>query len=132
MTLSPALAALADASFVSLTTFRKTGAGVSTPVWIAEDAGELIVTTPRRSGKVKRLRNDPHVTLVPCDRRGRVAEGAQSVDAVARIVSDHDTVERLGRIFLRKYRLEYRVFMMIERLVSRGDRTRVMLRISDS
>jgi hypothetical protein len=61
-----------------------------------------------------------------------VAEGAQSVDAVARIVSDHDTVERLGRIFLRKYRLEYRVFMVIERLVSRGDRTRVMLRISDS
>ena len=131
MTLSPALAALSDASFVSLTTFRKTGVGVSTPVWIARDGADLIVTTPRKSGKVKRLRNDPRVTLVPCDRRGRVADGATVLEAEANIVSDTDTVERLGRVFLRKYRLEYRVFMVIERIVSRGDRTRVMLRIAD-
>lgn len=130
MTLSPALADLAGASFVSLTTFRKTGVGVSTPVWIARDGDDLIVTTPRKSGKVKRLRNDPRVTLVPCDRRGRVQEGAAVVEGTARIVSDEDTVERLGRVFLGKYRLEYRIFMVIERLVSRGDRTRVMLRIS--
>ena len=130
MTLSPALADLSSASFVSLATFRKTGVGVSTPVWIAQDGDDLIVTTPRTSGKVKRLRNDPRVTLVPCDRRGRVKEGAPVVEASARIVSDEDTVERLGRVFLGKYRLEYRVFMVIERLVSRGDRTRVMLRIS--
>jgi PPOX class probable F420-dependent enzyme len=130
MTLSPALADLADASFVSLTTFRRTGVGVSTPVWIARDGDDLIVTTPRKSGKVKRLRNDPRVTLVPCDRRGRVQEGATVVEGTARIVSDEDTVERLGRVFLGKYRLEYRIFMVIERLVSRGDRTRVMLRIS--
>ncbi|KQQ10002.1 PPOX class F420-dependent oxidoreductase [Rathayibacter sp. Leaf296] len=130
MTLSPALADLAGASFVSLTTFRKTGVGVSTPVWIARDGDDLIVTTPRKSGKVKRLRNDPRVTLVPCDRRGRAQEGAPVVEGTARIVSDEDTVERLGRVFLGKYRLEYRVFMVIERLVSRGDRTRVMLRIS--
>ena len=131
MTLSPALAALSDASFVSLTTFRKTGVGVSTPVWIAREGADLIVTTPRTSGKVKRLRNDPRVTLVPCDRRGRVADGATALEAEAHIVSDTDTVERLGRVFLRKYRLEYRVFMVIERIVSRGDRTRVMLRIAD-
>jgi PPOX class probable F420-dependent enzyme len=131
MTLSPALAALSDASFVSLTTFRKTGVGVSTPVWIARDGADLIVTTPRKSGKVKRLRNDPRVTLVPCDRRGRVVDRASVLEAEAHIVSDADTVERLGRVFLRKYRLEYRVFMVIERIVSRGDRTRVMLRIAD-
>ncbi|MWV51193.1 PPOX class F420-dependent oxidoreductase [Rathayibacter sp. VKM Ac-2803] len=131
MTLSPALAALADESFVSLTTFRKTGAGVSTPVWIARDGAELIITTPRKSGKVKRLRNDPRVTLVPCDRRGRVKEGAPVVEASARIVSDEETVERLGRVFARKYRLEYRVFLFIEGIVTRGDRTRVMLRLSD-
>jgi hypothetical protein len=47
-------------------------------------------------------------------------------------VSDQDTVERLGRIFARKYRLEYRVFLFIEGIVTRKDRTRVMLRISDS
>lgn len=122
MPLSSALSPLGDASFVSLTTFRKNGVGVSTPVWIARDGDELIVTTPRRSGKVKRLRNDPRVTLAPCDRRGRVADGAAVVEA---------EVERLGRVFLGKYRLEYRIFMLIERLVSRDDRTRVMLRLTD-
>ncbi|SMH28558.1 hypothetical protein SAMN06295885_0204 [Rathayibacter oskolensis] len=131
MTLSPALSALADESFVSLTTFRRSGVGVSTPVWISRDGTELIVTTPRKSGKVKRLRNDPRVTLVPCDRRGRVKEGAAVVEGSARIVSDEETVERLGKVFARKYRLEYRVFLFIEGIVTRGDRTRVMLRISD-
>ncbi|AZZ56286.1 PPOX class F420-dependent oxidoreductase [Rathayibacter iranicus] len=131
MPLSPALAALSDASFVSLTTFRKNGVGVSTPVWIARDGDELIVTTPRHSGKVKRLRNDPRVTLVPCDRRGRVADRAAVLEADATIDADTAEVERLGLVFLSKYRLEYRVFMLIERLVSRGDRTRVMLRVTD-
>lgn len=131
MPLSPALSSLGDASFVSLTTFRKNGVGVSTPVWIARDGDELIVTTPRRSGKVKRLRNDPRVTLAPCDRRGRVADGAAVVEANATIEADEAEVERLGRVFLGKYRLEYRTFMLIERLVSRGDRTRVMLRLTD-
>ncbi|MHC2185711.1 PPOX class F420-dependent oxidoreductase [Rathayibacter agropyri] len=131
MPLSSALSSLGDASFVSLTTFRKNGVGVSTPVWIARDGDELIVTTPRRSGKVKRLRNDPRVTLAPCDRRGRVADGAAVVEANATIEADEAEVERLGRVFLRKYRFEYRTFMLIERLVSRGDRTRVMLRLTD-
>lgn len=131
MPLSPALSSLGDASFVSLTTFRRNGAGVSTPVWIARDGDELIVTTPRRSGKVKRLRNDPRVTLAPCDRRGQVADGAAVVEANATIEADEAEVERLGRVFLGKYRLEYRTFMLIERLISRGDRTRVMLRLTD-
>lgn len=131
MPLSSALSSLGDASFVSLTTFRKNGVGVSTPVWIARDGDELIVTTPRRSGKVKRLRNDPRVTLAPCDRRGRVADAAAVVEANATIEADEAEVERLGRVFLRKYQFEYRTFMLIERLVSRGDRTRVMLRLTD-
>ncbi|WKK72243.1 hypothetical protein Q0F99_04385 [Rathayibacter oskolensis] len=71
------------------------------------------------------------MTLVPCDRRGRVQEGAPVIEASARIVSDEDTVERLGGVFARKYRLEYRVFLFIERIATRGDRTRVMLRLSD-
>lgn len=100
-------------------------------MWIARDGDELIVTTPRRSGKVKRLRNDPRVTLVPCDRRGRVADRAAVLEADATIDADTAEVERLGLVFLSKYRLEYRVFMLIERLVSRGDRTRVMLRVTD-
>jgi PPOX class probable F420-dependent enzyme len=131
MPLSQDLTALADERFVSLTTFRKSGEAVSTPVWIARDGDELIVTTPRRSGKVKRLRNDARVTLIPCDRRGRVSDYAVPIEAAARIDADTGEVERLGRVFLAKYRLEYRLFLLIEGLATRADRTRVMLRVAD-
>jgi PPOX class probable F420-dependent enzyme len=122
--------ALAGEPFVSLTTFRKTGIPVSTPVWIARDGAELVVTTPKESGKVKRIRNSGRVELAPCDRRGRVSAGAATHAGHAVIQSDTATVERLGTVFLRKYRLEYRVFLFIERLVARGNKPRVILRIT--
>ncbi|NQX28367.1 PPOX class F420-dependent oxidoreductase [Microbacteriaceae bacterium VKM Ac-2854] len=122
--------ALAGESFVSLTTFRTTGVPVSTPVWIARDGAELVVTTPKESGKVKRIRNSGRVELTPCDRRGRVTPGAATQSGHAVIQSDAATVERLGTVFLRKYRLEYRIFLFIERLVARGNKPRVILRIA--
>ena len=48
------LLALADHRFVSLTTFRRSGAPVSTPVWASRDGDLLVVLTPVGSGKVKR------------------------------------------------------------------------------
>ena len=56
-----AFAALGGVSFVSLTTFRRNGAPVSTPVWVAADGDDLVVLTPTASGKVRRLRNDARV-----------------------------------------------------------------------
>ncbi|MDT7579905.1 MAG: uncharacterized protein QOK35_1169, partial [Pseudonocardiales bacterium] len=51
----PTLAEMADEQFVSLSTFRRSGAPVATPVWIARDGDALVVTTIADSGKVKRL-----------------------------------------------------------------------------
>ena len=58
--------------YISLTTFRKNGAGVSTPVWFGEDAGKLYVMTRSDSGKYKRLRNNPRVQIAPCTMRGKI------------------------------------------------------------
>ena len=61
---------LAGEQFVSLTTFRRDGTPVPTPVWIAQDGdAPLVVTTPAGTGKVKRLRHDPRVELRTCNRR---------------------------------------------------------------
>ncbi|MDF2443535.1 MAG: epsilon-lactone hydrolase, partial [Subtercola sp.] len=103
------LLALTGESFASLTTFRKTGVPVSTPVWVARDGDALLVVTPSESGKVKRLRNNTRVELRPCDRRGRVAEGAVTVTGEAGIVGDPAEVERLTGMFRAKYGFEYRV-----------------------
>lgn len=40
--------------YISLTTFRKNGAAVHTPVWFGEEAGKLYVMTRSDSGKYKR------------------------------------------------------------------------------
>lgn len=123
---------LGDENFVSLTTFRKTGEGVSTPVWIAREGDTLIVTTPRTSGKVKRLRNNSRVELRPCNRTGKVADDAPVVTATAEIIDDPDAVERMSETFLAKYKLEYRIFMWIERRGKEGQAGRVKLVLRDS
>jgi PPOX class probable F420-dependent enzyme len=118
---------IVDERFVSLTTYRKNGDGVATTVWIAGDAGALLVVTPTESGKVKRLRNNPRVQLVPCSRSGKVEPGAQPVEGTAEIVADSPA---LRDAFKRKYGFEYKVIMAIERIVARRQKPRVMLRIT--
>ena len=58
--------------YISLTTFRKTGVGVPTPVWFGEDDGKLYVMTRSDMGKAKRIRNNPEVRVAPCTIGGRV------------------------------------------------------------
>ena len=79
--------------YVSLTTYRKSGVGVPTAVWHAVDGGELFIWTSPDSGKVKRIRNNGTVDLSPCDRRGRVADGAPTVRGTARLLNQADTDE---------------------------------------
>jgi PPOX class probable F420-dependent enzyme len=70
--------------YISLTTFRKTGAGVATPVWFGEEDGKLYVMTRSDMGKAKRIRNNPQVRVAPCTIRGTVT-GAE-IAATARIL----------------------------------------------
>jgi uncharacterized protein len=58
--------------YISLTTFRKNGAGVATPVWFGEDGDKLYVMTRSDMGKMKRIRNSPQVRVAPCTMRGKV------------------------------------------------------------
>ena len=64
--------AIAGQKYISLTTFRKTGVGVPTPVWFGEDNGKLYVMTRSDMGKTKRIRNNPQVKVAPCTIRGKV------------------------------------------------------------
>jgi uncharacterized protein len=76
--------------YISLTTFRKNGAGVPTPVWFGEDNGKLYVMTRSDMGKTKRIRNNPRVTVAPCTIRGRVT--GPEITATARLLPTEDHV----------------------------------------
>ena len=77
--------------YMSLATFRRSGAEVATPVWFAAADGRLYVFTAEQSGKVKRLRHSS---------RARVALGCAGAsprrvaEATARIVTEPRAIER--------------------------------------
>jgi PPOX class probable F420-dependent enzyme len=100
--------------YANLTTFRRTGEGVKTPVWFAVVNGAAYVFTGRDSGKVKRIRNDPRVDLAPSDVRGRV-KGA-SLEATARILQPSEEAFAEGAL-REKYTWQYRGFNLLLRLL---------------
>jgi uncharacterized protein len=122
--------ALGDKAFVSLTTFRKNGERISSPVWVARDGDALIVLTPEESGKVKRLRNNGQVEIRPSSRTGKVTDGSEPVLGIAEIVTDVPTTTRLTHVLQKKYGFEYHVTMLIERIAARRQKPRVILRIT--
>ena len=79
---------LQNHNYISLTTFRKNGAAVPTPVWFAELDGKLYVQTPSDSGKCKRIRNNPRVRVAPCTIRGKIT--GPEFAATARILPVED------------------------------------------
>jgi len=122
-TTTPALRDLGDEEFVQLTTFKRSGAPVHTPVWVVPEGETLLVTTPSGSGKVKRLRRDSRVELRPCSRRGHVEPGATQVSAAAALDPDPAAHERHAHRFAAKYGWQYRVAMVVERAIVAVRRT---------
>ena len=122
--------ALAAQKFVSLTTYKKNGDAVATPMWVGRDGDHLFVWTPADSAKIKRVRNDPRVTLVPCGRFGKPNNDAEPVAGTAEVITEPATVRRLAEVIRHKYGLEYRVVTLIERLAARGEKPRAILRIA--
>lgn len=121
---------LGDTRFVSLTTFKRSGEGVSTPMWIGRDGVELFVWTPADSWKVKRVQNDPRVLLAPSNRFGKVSDGVSAAQGTAQVVTDAVTVQRLEREIRRKYGLEYLLVTLVETILARGRKPRVIVRIA--
>jgi uncharacterized protein len=92
--------AIRGQKYVSLTTFRKTGVGVPTPVWFGEEDGKLYVMTRGDMGKAKRIRNNPRVKLAPCTIRGKVT--GPEFAATARVLSPEEH-QRARQSINRKY-----------------------------
>lgn len=97
---SPIPAPIHEQKYIALTTFRKTGVPIVTPVWFGEEEGHLYVMTRSDMGKTKRIRNNPRVTVAPCTIRGRVT--GPEFPATARILPPEDH-QRARQTIKRKY-----------------------------
>ena len=124
------MTALPHSTYVSLTTFRRTGAPVPTPVWAAPDGESLIVWTRAESGKVKRLRHTSRVTVAPCDVRGRVTGPA--VEGRAEFVDRAEwpaAIAALRRAYGLRFQLGYVSGRLWTRLTRPGTERHAIIRI---
>ncbi len=94
---------LADEKYVVLTTFRRDGTPVKTPVWVVDlGEGRLGFWTSSGSGKAKRLAHTDRVTVQASDGRGKPKPGSEPVEATARLVMGAP-LELIGRKVVAKY-----------------------------
>jgi len=105
---------LGRAHYVLLTTFRKDGTAVPTPVWIVR-VGD--------SGKVKRIRRSGRVQVAPCSMRGEPR--GESIDATARMMPDSE-----APIVLNALAAKYGVMGWWTRAMSRFTRGRAVIGIT--
>ncbi|MFF3748932.1 PPOX class F420-dependent oxidoreductase [Streptomyces sp. NPDC002018] len=120
---------LAHSRYVSLTTYRKDGTGVATPVWHAVEGGEMFIWTRTDSWKVKRIRNNGRVAVAVCDLRGRIAEGAPIVEGTARLL-DEAATDRIRKMLSRKYTWRFWVIDWPARIVRRGKRPQIGIAVT--
>ena len=115
---NPEVERLGVCQYILLTTYKKDGTAVPTPVWVSMSGQKLFVLTEANAGKIKRIRNRAHVVVAPCDARGG-SQGA-SVDASARIVDDPAELSRIDELHKAKYGLQYRAMGLFTKLFRRG------------
>jgi PPOX class probable F420-dependent enzyme len=104
----PALAARIPGKYVSLTSFKRDGTAVATPLWFVVDGERLLALTDAHSAKVKRIRRNPEVTVAACKPGGQVT--GDQLAAVAEVLPPSE-LERTERLMAHKYRVD-RVFIL--------------------
>jgi uncharacterized protein len=95
----PAFDSFAKRRTALLTTYKRDGTPVATPVTIAVDGDHAYVRTWDSAGKAKRMRNNPAVLVAPSTVRGRVTGDA--IQARSRLL-DGDEARRAARAIQRR------------------------------
>jgi PPOX class probable F420-dependent enzyme len=102
---------IARARCLSLTTFKRDGTPVATPVWFNVIDGNIYITTTAAAWKVKRIKNNPRVEFATCTQRGKVT--GPTIAGSARLLSSEETEP-----VLEAKRRRYRTARLIQMLPS--------------
>jgi PPOX class probable F420-dependent enzyme len=125
--------AFVGSAYLSLTTFRKDGRPVATPVWFGVDGDRILVWSGAAEGKVKRIRNNSRVTVARCDYKGKVKGPAFEATALLLPPEEGAIVHRLLN---RKYwyvKPPYEAVLRVLRLFNRrnsGGAAYIEIRVS--
>jgi len=104
---------------VLLTTYKRDGTPIGTPVNIAVDGNRAFVRTFDTAWKLKRIHNNPEVEIAPSTWRGRPTGPA--IRARARLLEGEESAYA-GRLLVRKHPILHRILVpLVHRL--RGNET---------
>jgi uncharacterized protein len=102
--------------YINLTTFRKSGEAVTTPIWFALDGSKLYAWTSIESGKAKRIRNNKRVRVQPSTARGKGL--GDTLDGTAFFLSEGKAAAA-QRAMDNKYGLMKKIFAFFGKLQKR-------------
>ncbi len=110
-----------NAQYVALTTYRRDGTPVVTPVWAAAEGDSLFIFSNPNAGKVKRMRNSSRATVAPCTATGMITGAALPGEAL--LLSD-DQMPKVWKLLVKKYGIAARLFVAYDTLRSLVGKTR--------
>ena len=111
MLMSNPFSNLQKSNYIALTTYRKTGLAVTSPVWFAQAGDALYVITEPHSGKMKRIRNNGQVQVAPSTVRGKPLGPA--ADAQARELVSPAECKAADDALNAKYGIQKKLFELL-------------------
>jgi PPOX class probable F420-dependent enzyme len=104
---------------MAFTTYRRNGEAITTPVWVtAVSDGRLGFWTAMGTGKTKRLKNNPAITVQPCSFSGKLKPGTSAASGTAELVQSGPLFDEVQQGIRRKYGFQVHLTKTLATLVS--------------
>jgi uncharacterized protein len=112
--------------YLSVTSFKRDGTAIATPLWFVSDGSRLFALTDLHSAKVRRMRRNPRVLVASCRVDGKLR--SEPIPARVQVLTATPALERVQQLLIERYKLSYRLVMLIYRL---GRRLRGQRSVAD-
>ena len=114
---------LDSARYVALTTFKKDGTPVATPVWVTGSNGTYAFITGDNAWKSKRLNNNPKVTVQVSDFRGRVKPNTRVYTGTGRVDLSGEGIAAVERELTEKYSWQFKLTKLTDAIKDKLGKT---------
>ena len=112
--------------YVNLSTQKKDGSFVNTPVWFAQDKekNNFYIFSAGEAGKVKRIKNFSSARVAICDVRGNLR--GEWIPAQAELVNQEETKIKAYKQLHKKYGLTIKVFDFFSKLFGKYEQRQLI------
>ena len=103
-----------DSRTINLTTIRKSGTLVHTPVWVIKHGNIGYVRTSKFAGKIKRLKNNHKAFIAPCTNFGKVT--GDKIEIKAEVLElNREEYDKISNKLKKKYSILYILINIFQR-----------------